>query len=213
MENKEDARVVNNNTNCNVFTAPVYGASFPLPGSNVTINQYYGKGQKPKGDVQEGEIVSKEAREKRKTEIMKAITDRFDFSDEQLGRDYKNKKITNDRLATLFRKCFGLGYIPPTAENRIVIEQLWVLLIDERNQCPKDVNLGYIPQTVLNIIGYFKQRDLVSDQPRELARVIVKEADTNLAKNVSRGISSPVFPEGTADMLDHYIDKLMEGEY
>lgn len=213
MENKEDAKVVNNNTNCNVFTAPVYGASFPLPGSNVTINQYYGKGQKPKEDVQEGEIESKEAREKRKTEIMKAITDRFDFSDEQLGRDYKNKKITNDRLATLFRKCFGLGYIPPTAENRIVIEQLWVLLIDERNQCPKDVNLGYIPQTVLNIIGYFKQRDLVSDQPRELARVIVKEADTNLAKNVSRGISSPVFPEGTADMLDHYIDKLMEGEF
>lgn len=213
MENKEDAKVVNNNTNCNVFTAPVYGASFPLPGSNVTINQYYGKGQKPKEDVQEGEIESKEAREKRKTEIMKAITDRFEFLDEQLGRDYKNKKITNDRLATLFRKCFGLSYIPPTAENRIVIEQLWVLLIDERNQCPKDVNLGYIPQTVLNIIGYFKQRDLVSDQPRELARVIVKDADTNLAKNVSRGISSPVFPEGTADMLDHYIDKLMEGEF
>lgn len=86
-----------------------------------------------------------------------------------------------------------------------------MLLIDERNQCPKDVNLGYIPQTVLNILGHYKKRGILSDQPRELARVIVKDADTNLARNVSRGVSSLVFPKETEEVLDSYIDKLMEG--
>lgn len=213
MEEKENSKIVNNNTNCNVFTAPVYGASFPLPGSNVTINQYYGKNQKPKEEITEGKVESAEAREKRKAEVMKAITDKFDFEDEQLGRDNKGKKITNERLAILFRKCFGLSYVPPTAERKLIMDQLWVLLIDERNQCPKDVNLGFIPQTVLNIIGYFKQCDLVGGQNRELARVIIKDADTNIAKNIARGVESNVFPDGTVDLLDHYIDKLMDGEF
>lgn len=216
MENKNNTPEIHNENhmqNCNVFLGNVYGATFPLPGAQVTINNNYGKNGKPKQDVAEGNVESPEAREKRKTEIMKAITDKFDFTDEQLGRDNKGKKITNDRLASLFRKCFGISYIPPTAENCSVIEQLWVLLIDERNQCPKDVNLGFIPQTVLNIIGYFKQCDLIGGQNRELARVIIKDADTNIAKNIARGIESNVFPEGTMDLLDHYIDKLMEGEF
>lgn len=213
MENKEETKVVNNNTNCNVFTGPVYGASFPLPGSSVTINQYYGKNQKPKEETTEGKVESVEEREKRKTEVIKTITDKFDFTDEQLGRDNNGNKITNERLTSLFRKCFGFSYVPPTAERKLIMEQLWVLLIDERNQCPKDVNLGFIPQTVLNFIGYFKQCDLVGGQNRELARVIIKDADTNIAKNISRGLESNVFPQGTMDMIDHYIEKLMNGEF
>lgn len=213
--NKDNIKIYNENhmENCNVFQGDQYGGVFPLPGAQVTINQHFGKGQKPKQEVEEGKVETAEEREKRKTEVMKAITDKFDFTDEQLGRDSKGKKITNERLASLFRKCFGISYVPPTAERKLIMEQLWVLLIDERNQCPKDVNLGFIPQTVLNIIGYFKQCDLVGGQNRELARVIIKDADTNIAKNIARGLESNVFPEGTMDMIDHYIEKLMEGEF
>ena len=199
--------------NCNVFQGDQYGGVFPLPGAQVTITQQFGKGQKPKQEVTEGKVETVEAREKRKAEVMKTITDKFHFSDEQLGRDNKGKKITNERLANLFRKCFGFSYLPPTAERKHIMEHLWVLLIDERNQCPKDVNMGFIPQTVLNIIGYFKQCDLVGGQNRELARVIIKDADTNIAKNIARGLESNVFPQGTIDMIDHYIDKLMNGEF
>lgn len=213
--NKDNCKIYNENhmENCNVFQGNQYGGVFPLPGAQVTINQQFGKGQKPKQEVTEGKVETAEEREKRKTEVMNTIVGKFDFTDEQLGRDNKGKKITNERLANLFRKCFGISYVPPTAENWHVQEQLWVLLIDERNQCPKDVNLGFIPQTVLNIIGYFKQCDLVGGQNRELARVIIKDADTNIAKNIARGIESNVFPEGTMDMIDHYIDKLMKGEF
>ena len=116
------------------------------------------------------------------------------------------------RLATLFRQCFGLGHVPPSAANGAIMEQLWVLLIDERNQCPKDAGLGFIPQTVLNIIGHFAKRGLVSGQRRELARAVIKNADTNIAKNIERGLQSNVFPQGTEEMIDHYIDKLMKGE-
>lgn len=213
--NKDNVKIYNENhmESCNVFQGDQYGGVFPLPGAQVTINQQFGKGQKPKQEVKEGKVESVEERERRKTEVMKTITDKFEFTNEQLGRDNKGKKITNERLASLFRKCFGLSYVPPTAERKLIMEQLWVLLIDERNQCPKDVNLGFIPQTVLNFIGYFKQCDLVGGQNRELARVIIKDADTNIAKNIARGIESNVFPTGTMDMVDHYIDKLMNGEF
>lgn len=214
-QNKDSAKIYNENhmENCNVFQGDQFGGVFPLPGAQVTINQQFGKGQKPKQEVTEGKVETAEAREKRKTEVMKTITDKFDFTDEQLGRDNNGKKITNERLASLFRKCFGFSNVPPTAERKLIMEQLWVLLIDERNQCPKDVNLGFIPQTVLNFIGYFKQCDLVGGQNRELARVIIKDADTNIAKNIARGIESNVLPAGTMDMVDHYIEKLMNGEF
>lgn len=216
MENSKDScKIYNENhmENCNVFQGDQYGGVFPLPGAQVTINQQFGKGQKPKQEVAEGKAETAEERDKRKQEVLKAITDKFDFADEQLGRDNNGKKITNQRLGYLFRYCLGYGYIPPTQEYKIIIEQLWVLLIDKRDKSPKDVTVGYITQTVLNIIGYFKQCDLVGGQNRDLARVIVKDADTNFAKNISRGIGSSSFPTGTADMLDHYIDKLMNGEF
>lgn len=214
-QKKDSVKVYNENhmENCNVIQGDQYGGVFPLPGAHVTINQLFGNGQKPKQEVPEGKAETAEAREKRKSEVMKSITDKFDFSDEQLGCDNNGKKITNERLASLFRKCFGFSHVPPTAERKLIMEQLWVLLIDERNQCPKDVTLGFIPQTVLNIIGYFKQCDLVGGQNRELARVIIKDADANIAKNIARGLESNVFPQGTMDMIDHYIDKLMNGEF
>lgn len=211
-QENERPSIVNHMTNCNVIQGDQYGGVFPLPGAQVTINQQFGKGQKPKQEVAEGKVESADEREKRKTEIMRTITEAFDFSDEQLGRDNKRKPITNNRLAVLFRKCFGMSSYP-TAANKVIIEQLWTLLIDERNQCPKDAKLGYIPQTVLNIIGYFKQRDLVSGTRMVLAQSVYKDADSNMARNIERAVSSNVFPEGTMDLLDYYIDKLMEGEF
>ena len=215
-KNQEDHRpkIENHMENCNVFMGDSYGGIFPLPGAQVTIHQHLDPKMMKKGEGRQvdGKAESQEDREKRKDTVMKAITGRFCFTEEQRGRDYKGKRITNEQLAVLFRRCFGLGRVPPSAANGAIMEQLWVLLIDARNQCPKDAGLGFIPQTVLNIIGYFKQRGLVSGQNRELARVVVKDADTNIAKNIERGLQSNVFPQGTKEMIDHYIDKLMEGK-
>lgn len=214
MEKNEKPQVHNENhmENCNVFQGDVYGACFPLPGAQVTINQTYGKGQKPTQDVTAGRVETPEEREKRKVEVMKAITERFDFTDEQLGRDNNRKKLTNERVAILFRKCFGMGSYP-TQENKHIMEQMWVLLMDKRDKCAKQGGEGFYRQTVLNVIGYFVSEDILTGLPLDLARAIFKDADRNIAKNISRGITSSAFPEGLTDMLDCYIDKLMEGEF
>lgn len=216
MEKKDNNKpqVYNENhmENCNVFQGDVYGATFPLPGAQVTINQNYGKGQKPTQDVTAGRVETAEEREKRKLEVMRAITDKFDFADEQLGRDNQHKRITNERLAVLFRKCFGIGSYP-TSENKAIMEQMWVLLMDKRDKCAKQGGEGFFRQTVLNVIGYYVSCGLISGLPLDLAQAVFKDADRNIAKNISRNISSPALPEGLVDVLDVYIDKLMEGEF
>ena len=212
--NKDDIKIYNENhmENCNVFLGDQYGGVFPLPGAQVIINQQFGKGQKPKQEVAEGKVETAEEREKRKREVMKAITDKFDFADENLGFDNRHKRITNERLGILFRRCFGIsGY--PTDGNKAVMEQLWVLLMDERNQCAKEPGEDFFRQTVLNVIGYFAGEEIVCGMPRVIARSIFKDADANIAKNVSRGVGSNVFPEGTSDMLDFYINELVEGKF
>ena len=215
MEKKDNTSQVHNENhmeNCNVFQGDIYGACFPLPGAQVTINQNYGKGQKPIQDVTAGKVETAEEREKRKLEVMRAITDKFDFTDEQLGYDNNHKRITNERLAVLFRKCFGIGSYP-TSENKTVMEQMWVLLIDKRDKCAKQGGEGFFRQTVLNVIGYYVSCGLISGLPLDLAQAVFKDADRNIAKNISRNITSPALPEGLVDMLDLYIDKLMEGEF
>lgn len=204
----EQTKIVNHNENCNVFTGPVYGASFPLPGSQVTINQYYDR-KINKEEKKEGNIETAEEREKRKKIVMKAITAKFNFKDEQLAYDKNHKKITNDRLANLFRKCFGISYTTPSQQNQLLQEQLWVLLIDDRNQCFKTEGEMFFRQTVLNIIGYFANRGIIMGTPQDLAKAIFKDADSNLAKNIKRNITSNVFPKGLADMLDYYINNLL----
>ena len=212
--NKDNCKIYNENhmENCNVFQGDQYGGVFPLPGAQVTINQQFGKGQKPKQEVTEGKVETTEERNKRKAEVMKAITGMFNFADENLGYDKNRKRITNERLGMLFRKCFGIGSYP-TSENKAIMEQLWVLLMDERNQCAKEPGEDFFRQTVLNIIGYFTGEEIVCGMPRVIARSIFKDADTNIAKNISRGIGSNVFPEKTSDILDFYMNKLLEGEF
>ena len=214
MEKSDKPQIINENhmENCNVFQGDIYGATFPLPGAQVTINQNYGNGQKPTQDVTSGKEETAEEREKRKLEVMRVITAGFDFTDEQLGYDNNHKKLTNERIAVLFRKCFGIGSYP-SATNKAIMDQMWVLLIDKRDKCAKQGGEGFFRQTVLNVIGYFVSCGLISGLPLDLAQAVFKDADRNLAKNISRNITSPALPVGLVDMLDLYIDKLMEGEF
>jgi hypothetical protein len=178
----------NHMENCNVFQGEVYGATFPLPGAQVTINQNYGKGQKPTQDVTSGKVETAEERDKRKLEVMRAITAGFDFSDEQLGYDNNHRKLTNDRIAALFRKCFGIGSYP-SATNKTIMDQMWVLLIDKRDKCAKQGGEGFFRQTVLNVIGYYVSCGLISGLPLDLAQAVFKDADRNMAKNISRNMA------------------------
>ena len=220
MEHDEKIKIENHNTmtNCNVFTGPVYGGVFPLPGSQPTINNFYG-GEKPQQQqaTEEATPVEKqeetpEERAKRKENVMNAITALFDFDDNVFCRDNNGNRITNERLATLFRRCFGFGAYP-SKELMSVIDTLWVLLIDKRNQCSKNPNEDYFRQTVLNVLGYYKEKGIVCGNKLELARSVFKDADDSLAKNIERGISSNVFPANTSELLDLYIDKLLNGEF
>ena len=66
--NNDRAQIINENhmENCNVFLGNIYGASFPLPGAHVTIEQHYGDGQKPTSNVPKGQVKSEENQEEKK---------------------------------------------------------------------------------------------------------------------------------------------------
>lgn len=222
-KNQEDNRpkIENHMENCNVFMGDSYGGIFPLPGAQVTIHQHLDPKKMKKGEGQQtyGNVESKEERDQRKVEVMKAITDKFEFEDEQLGYDKTHKRITNDRLASLFRKCFGFSYVPPTAENRVLQERLWVLLIDKRTLVGDDEKgteklpgEDYFRPTVLNIIGYFLQNKLLCGTKGEILQTLFPNSNSNLAKNIERGLSPTCF-EGMSGMIDHYIEQLQNGEF
>lgn len=220
MEHDKKIKIENHNTmtNCNVFTGPVYGGVFPLPGSQPTINNYYG-GEKPQQQQTTEEVTPEEVQEetpeeriKRKEDVMGDITALFNFDERVFCQDKNGKRITNERLEILFRRCFGFG-AHPNKELMAVIDTLWELLIDKRNQCNKKPNEDYYRQTVLNILGYYKEKGIICGYRLELARSVFKDADESLAKNIERGISSNVFPKKTNELLDLYIDKLKKGEY
>lgn len=221
MEQDEKIKIENHNTmtNCNVFTGPVYGGTFPLPGSQPTINNYYGKEepkQKPsvnpeRAVISEEGTETPEEREQRKTAVLDDITRLFDFDERALMRDDNRNRITNERLALLFKRCLGVG-AHLSSDQKEVIEQLWYLLIDKRNQCFKNPNEDFFRQTVLNILGYFREKGVICGNKLDLTRSVFKDADESLAKNIERGISSNVFPAGTCEIFNIYINKLMKGE-
>lgn len=220
MENKNNQnekggpRIENHMENCNVFMGDSYGGVFPLPGAQVTVNQYLDPKKMKNGSGQniDGKVEAADDRDKRKTEVMKAITGKFRFEDCMLCLDNQKKKITNDRLASLFRNCFGMSYTRPCQDYRDIQEQLWVLLIDERNQCSKENGEGFFRQTVLNVIGYFMLNGLLNGMPMKVAQCIFPDIDQNKTKNLKRAIPES-FPEGTTEMLDYYIEKLHNGEF
>lgn len=222
MEHDEKIKIENNfeadsMTNCNVFTGTVNGGVFPLPGSQPTINNIYG-GEKSQQQSTEKEATSEvreetpEERAKRKDKVMNAITALFDFDVKVFCRDDNGNRITNERLATLFRRCFGFG-AHPSKELMSVIDTLWVLLIDKRDKCSKNPNEDYFRQTVLNVLGYYKEKGIVCGSKLELARSVFKDANDSLAKNLERGISPNAFPAKTSELFDLYIDQLIKGDF
>ena len=220
MQNKNNQnetggpKIENHMVNCNVFMGDSYGGVFPLPGAQVTVNQYLDPRKMKNGSGQniDGKVETEDDREKRKKDVMRAITSRFRFEDYMLCTDRQQKKITNDRLASLFRNCFGMSYTVPRQTYRDIQEQLWVLLIDERNQCSKENGEGFFRQTVLNVVGYFMHNNLLNGMSMEVAQCIFPDIDQNKVKNLKRAIPES-FPEGTTEMLDYYIEKLHNGEF
>ncbi|MDO4496740.1 MAG: hypothetical protein Q4B58_02740 [Bacteroidales bacterium] len=214
--NEDNAKVVNHNEmhNCNVFQGDSYGGIFPLPGAQVTIIQNLDPKKQKKGEgcQVEGKAESLNDREERKQMVLDDIISRFNFDESMLARDEQGHQITTLRIQLLFSKILGMRGAHPGQNGQAIVEVLWTLLMDERNQCSKHPNEGFFRQTVLNLIGYFVSNGLVCGQPRVVARAIFPGTDTNEARNISRGISSPVFPEGTADHIDLYIEKLHNGE-
>ena len=186
MEHDEKIKIENHfeagsMTGCNVFTGTVNGGVFPLPGSQPTINNFY-DGEKPQ-QQQAAETVTPEVevqkeipeeRAKRKENVMNAITALFDFDEKVFCKDDYGNRIINDRLAILFRRCFGFG-AHPSKELMSVIDALWVLLIDKRNQCFKQPNEDYFRQTVLNILGYYQKKGLISCNKSDILHTIYKE--------------------------------------
>lgn len=224
MEHDEKIKIENHfeagsMTGCNVFTGTVNGGVFPLPSSQPTVNNYF-NGDTPqqqqaaeeKAQAEEVQEETPEERAKRKETVMNAITALFDFDDKVFCRDDNGNRITNERLTILFRRCFGFG-AHPSKELLSVIDALWVLLIDKRNQCFKHPDEDYFRQTVLNILGYYQKKGLISCNKSDILHTIYVEADESLAKNIERNISSNVFPAKTAELLDLYIDKLKKGEF
>lgn len=223
MEHDEKIKIENHfeagsMTGCNVFTGTVNGGVFPLPGSQPTINNFYG-GEKPQQQQAAEEVTPEEVQEetpeertKRKETVMNAITALFDFDDKVFCKDDNGNRITNERLAILFRRCFGFG-AHPSKELMSVIDTLWVLLIDKRIHCSKNSDEDYFRQTVLNVLGYYKKSGIISGSKSDLARSVFKDIKNGVDKNIDRGITPTAFPPKTTVLLDLYIDKLKKGEF
>ena len=212
----DHAQVVNHNEmhNCNVFNGDIYGGNFPLPGGQVIINQILDPKQMKKQMQEQAQNTreSAEQRDEKKKKVMEDIIRRFDFSPEQLKTDNKGKPITNERLGITFAQVFGLRAAHTSNEKTELVEQLWSLLTESRKQCSKEKNEDFFRQTVLNILGLFEKAGVIRDLPQSLAQSVFPDISPNLARNISRGTASNVFPQGTAEHVGFYVEKLLNGD-
>ena len=210
------AQVVNHNEmhNCNVFNGDIYEGYFPLPGGQVIINQILDPKQMKKQMQEQAQNTSESAeqRDEKRKKVMEDIIRRFDFSPEQLKTDNKGKPITNEHLGIAFAQVFGLRAAHTPLEKRELVEQLWSLLTESRKQCYKEKNEDFFRQTVLNILGYFKDAGVINGLPQSLAQSVFPDISSNESRNIRRGTSSTVFPEGTDEHVRFYVEKLLNGD-
>ena len=210
------AQVVNHNEmhNCNVFNGDIYEGYFPLPGGQVIINQILDPKQMKKQMQEQAQNTSESAeqRDEKRKKVMEDIIRRFDFSPEQLKTDNKGKPITNEHLGIAFAQVFGLRAAHTPLEKRELVDQLWSLLTESRKQCYKEKNEDFFRQTVLNILGSFKDARVISGLPHSLAQSVFPDISPDLARNISRGTTSNVFPQGTDEHVRFYVDKLLNGD-
>ena len=212
----DHAQVVNHNEmhNCNVFNADIYGGNFPLPGGQVIINQILDPKQMKKQMQEQAQNTreSAEQRDEKRKKVMEDIIQRFDFSPEQLASDRKGKPITNEHLGIAFAQVFGLRAAHTPLGKTKLVDQLWNLLTESRPQCFKQQNEDFFRQTVLNILGYFKEAGVINGLPQSLAQSVFPDISSNESRNIRRGTSSTVFPEGTDEHVKFYVDKLLNGD-
>ena len=221
---KDKHNIIHNDIHDNagpIFCGVVYQPTLVQPGANLTqniVNKNGAKDVAEETDLSDGpessEQQAEELTDDKKKTIINSITSKFDFKAERLGKDHSGKRLTNERLGILFSKIFGVSS-HPSKENMAVINVLWNLLTDRKKTNGKrDAADEYYWQTVLNIIGYFKEKGLVDGSQLELAKSIFPDANANVAKNIDRSIHNGyTFPNGTGDLIDWYINELLEGKF
>lgn len=221
---KDNNNIIHNDIHDNagpIFCGVVYQPTFVQPGANLTqniVNKNDAKDAAEETDLSDSTESNEKPKDKltddNKKAIISSITSRFDFKTEKLGKDHTGKRLTNERLGLLFAKIFGFSS-HPSKENIAVINVLWDLLTDRKKTNGKrDATDEYYWQTVLNIIGYFKEKKLVDGSQLELAKSIFPDANANVAKNIDRSIHNGyTFPDGTGNMIDWYINELLEGKF
>lgn len=221
---KDKPNVIHNDIHDNagpIFCGVVYQPTFVQPGANLTqniVNKNDVKDTAEEADLPDSPGSNEEQKDEltddKKKTIISSITSKFDFKTERLGKDNSGKRLTNERLGLLFAKIFGISS-HPSKENMAVINVLWTLLTDRKKTNGKrDATDDYYWQTVLNIIGYFKEKKLVDGSQLELAKSIFPDANENVAKNIERSIfNGNTFPNGTGDMINWYINELLEGKF
>lgn len=222
--NESQPTIVNHNEmhNCNVFNGNVYNATFPLPGAQVTINQYATDsiGGKPKQDTQ-GPIEPAEERTKRKEEAIRNMYRKLEnLEDGMLGYTNHGERIKHTQLSMLLHKCLGMHPTAVKQEYRPIQEALWTILIDARNSCSKDPKESYFPQTFLNIVGYLrKQQIIINVEPIKLLRILYPnlraDVEKKLVVQLNRALltssSNPII-DGLENMFNFYINLLKNGE-
>lgn len=221
---KDNPNVIHNDIHDNagpIFCGVVYQPTFVQSGANLTqniVNKNDAKdateGTNLSDSPESNEEPKDELTDDKKKAIISSITSKFDFKTERLGKDHTGKRLTNERLGLLFAKIFGVSS-HPSKENMAVINILWNLLTARKKTNGKrDASDEYYWQTVLNIIGYFKEKKLVDGSQLELAKSIFPDANANVAKNIDRSIHNGyTFPDDTGDMIDWYINELLEGKF
>ena len=225
MDKKKDTtNIIHNDIHDNagpIFSGVVYQPVFVQPGAQLTQNivnkdntqdvaDDADKDEAPSGN----ELSKEELTEEKKEAIISNIISRFDFKAERMGKDRTGKRLTNERLGLLFAKIFGVSSHPSNI-NMSVINILWNLLTNRKKTNGKrDASDEYYWQTVLNLIGYFKEKKLIEGSHMELAKSVFPEADANVAKNIDRSIHNGyTFPDGTGKMIDWYIEELLNGKF
>ena len=154
---------------------------------------------------------TKEQRNRDRSVIMDRIVSNFNFKDNQLG-----EHIMQDDVKGLFKRCFGIGSYP-NKDFKAPIEEMWKLLVDYRKGGKIIEGEGFYRITVLNILGYFRQKGVLKGYDRDIMRAVFINAEDGQAKNVSRGEYYPEkirrqpypLPVSFVKVMDFYIDDMM----
>lgn len=197
--------------NCNVFMAPVYNATFPLPGAHVDVHQYAADAKGKPAQTTQGPVEAAEDRLQRKQAAIKDMCKRLDNLEENMiGYDKDGNRFKYAMLSALLRKALGILEGRPDSPYQAIQEGIWTILIDNRSKCTKGPKEIFFSQTFLGIIGYLIQQEVIIGKPQNILECLYDRPEASMRKCLERAIVS-AFPDGTEDMLDFYINQLKQG--